>query len=73
MKQGLCFICSCKMVLWPIRACLLFELFCNVSWPLQRVKAVELFNLLNLVDNTILPCYTLPLTQQHSFFRNLPP
>ena len=25
------------------------------------------------VDNTKLPCYTLPMTQHHSFFRNLPP
>ena len=24
------------------------------------------------VDNTGLPCYTLPTTQHHSFFRNLP-
>ena len=27
----------------------------------------------NLVDNSKLPCYTLPPTQHHSFFRNLPP
>ena len=25
------------------------------------------------VDVTKLPCYTLPMTQHHSFFRNLPP
>ena len=25
------------------------------------------------VNNTKLPCYTLPLTQHHSFFKNLPP
>ena len=28
---------------------------------------------INSVDNTKLPCYTLPPTQHHSFFRNLPP
>ena len=27
----------------------------------------------NLVDNSKLPCYTLPPTQHNSFFRNLPP
>ena len=27
---------------------------------------------INSVDNTKLPCYTLPSTQHHSFFRNLP-
>ena len=27
---------------------------------------------LNSVNNTKLPCYTLPLMQHHSFFRNLP-
>ena len=27
----------------------------------------------NSVDDTKLPCYTLPLVQHHSFFRNLPP
>ena len=31
------------------------------------------FQLIFIVDNTKLPCYTLPLTQHHSFFRNLPP
>ena len=25
------------------------------------------------VDNTKLPCYTLPPMQHHNFFRNLPP
>ena len=29
--------------------------------------------IINSVDNTKLPCYTLPLTQHHSFLRNLPP
>ena len=28
---------------------------------------------INSVVNTKLPCYTLPPTQHHSFFRNLPP
>ena len=28
---------------------------------------------LNSVNNTKLPCYTLPLTQHHSFYTNLPP
>ena len=27
----------------------------------------------NSVNNTKLPCYTLPLMQRHSFLRNLPP
>ena len=29
--------------------------------------------IINSVDNTKLPCYTLPLMQHHSFLRNLPP
>ena len=29
--------------------------------------------IINSVDNTKLSCYTLPPTQHHSFFRNLPP
>ena len=28
---------------------------------------------INLVENTKLPCYTLPPTQHHCFFRNVPP
>ena len=28
---------------------------------------------INSVDNTKLPCYTLPPMQHHNFFRNLPP
>ena len=28
---------------------------------------------MNSVDYTKLPCYTPPLTQHHSFFKNLPP
>ena len=46
------------MVLWPNRAHILFELFYNT----------------NLVDNySELSCFTLPLTQHHSFFGNPPP
>ena len=35
----------------------------------QRVKPSYVYN---PVDNSKLPCYTLPTTQPHSFFRNLP-
>ena len=39
--------------------------FCNsLQWPIYVI---------NSVDKTKLPCCTLPLTQHHSFFRNLPP
>ena len=27
---------------------------------------------INSVENTKLPCYTLPLMQQHSFFKDIP-
>ena len=38
---------------------------CNsLQWPIYVI---------NSVDKTKLPCCTLPLTQHHSFFRNLPP
>ena len=40
-------------------------------------SALKLFTVanyvINSVDNTKLPCYTLPLMQHQSFFRNLPP
>ena len=36
----------------------------SLRWPIYVI---------NSVDNTKLPCYTLPPTQHHSFFRNLPP
>ena len=43
-----------------------------------ETSAWKLFTLANLQyissgDNAKLPCYTLPTTQLHSFFRNLPP
>ena len=38
-----------------------------------RVKVHQNVNIFNSVDNTELPFYMLPLTQNHSFFRNLPP
>ena len=42
-----------------------------------KTSALKLFTVVNLryqlVDNTELPCYTLPLTQHHSYFRNFPP
>ena len=39
--------------------------FCNsLRWPIYAI---------NSIDNTQLPCYTLPPTQHHSFLRNLPP
>ena len=36
----------------------------SLRWPIY---------VFNSVDSTKLPCYTLPPTQHHSFFRNLPP
>ena len=44
--------------------CLKCQLFNSLRWPLY---------LINSVDNTKLPCYTLPPTQHHSFCRKLPP
>ena len=38
--------------------------FETLRWPIYFV---------NSVDNNKLPCYTLPPTQHHCFFRNLPP
>ena len=40
------------------------QLFNSSQWAIYAI---------NPVDNTMLPCYTLPLSQHHSFFRNLPP
>ena len=42
-----------------------------------KTSALKLLTVVNLryqlVDNTKLPCYTLPLTQHHSYLRNFPP
>ena len=38
------------------------QLFNSTQWPIY---------IINSVNNTKLPCYTLPLMQHHSFFRNL--
>ena len=40
------------------------HLWNSLSWTIYVI---------NSVDNTKLPCYTLPPTQHHIFFRNLPP
>ena len=40
------------------------QLWNSLRWPIYAI---------NSVDNTQLPCYTLPPTQHHSFFGNLPP
>ena len=42
------------------------------AFQLCTVANLHLF-FINSVNNTKLPCYTLPLMQHHSFFRNLPP
>ena len=39
------------------------QLFNSIQWPIY---------IINSVNNIKLPCYTLPLMQHHSFFRNLP-
>ena len=45
--------------------------------PTLKTSALKLFTVVSLryqlVDNTQLPCHTLPLTQNHSYFRNFPP
>ena len=41
------------------------------AFQLCTVANLHLF-FINSVNNTKLPCYTLPLMQHHSFFRNLP-
>ena len=51
---------------------------CSNEGLMLKMSALKLFTVANLhfinsVDNTKLPCYTPPLTQHHSFFRNLPP
>ena len=42
-----------------------------------KTSALKLFTVVSLryqlVDNTKLPCYTFPLTQHDSYFRNFPP
>ena len=39
-----------------------------------EMSALKLFTVANLrYQLSSLPCYTLPPTQHHSFFRNLPP
>ena len=38
----------------------------------QLWNSIGIIGIIDPVDNTKLLCYTLPLTQYHSFFRNLP-
>ena len=40
------------------------QLLNSTQWPIY---------IINSVNNTKLPCYTLPLMQHQNFFRNLPP
>ena len=52
------------ITLWRMENARIVSLICNyLRWPI---------NTINSVDNIILLCYTLPPTQHHSFFRNLP-
>ena len=37
------------------------------------MSAFKIFTMTNSVNDTKLPCYTPPLTQQHGFLGNLPP
>ena len=57
------------------------QLWNSYRWPILRYQLLSALKLLKVansryqplstVDNTELPCYTLPPTQHHSFFRNL--
>ena len=49
---------------------------CSDKGLMLETSAFSLFtvsNLKNQLDNTKLPCYTLPRMQHHNFFQNLPP
>ena len=43
--------------------------FCSDKGLMLKTSALKLF----VIDKTKLLCYTLPLTQHHSFFGHLPP
>ena len=52
--------------------------FCSDKGLMLKTSALKLFVMTNLpyhysIDKTKLLCYTLPLTQHHSFFGHLPP
>ena len=43
------------------------------DWGLMlEMSAFKIFTMANSVNDTKLPCYTPPPTQQHGFLRNLP-
>ena len=50
----------------------------SLLWQRTNTQKSQLWNSIGIIgiidpaDNTKLLCYTLPLTQHHSFFRNLP-
>ena len=52
----------------------LFLLLFQICKPTQKISGdqIKLISIINSVDNTKLPCYTLPPMQHQSFFRNLP-
>ena len=52
----------------------LFVLLFQICKPTQKISGdqIKLISIINSVDNTKLPCYTLPPMQHQSFFRNLP-
>ena len=48
-------------------------IICSDKGPTPKIMSVRSIFIINSVNSTKLPCYTLPLMQHHSFFRNLPP
>ena len=52
----------------------LFLLLFQICKPTHKISGdqIKLISIINSVDSTKLPCYTLPPMQHQSFFRNLP-
>ena len=48
------------------------SLFTKNQQKLSLILIHQTTSIINSVENTLLSCYTLPPTQHHSFFRNLP-
>ena len=73
----LCNIMVAVAVMVTVIAITTMILNCSTGGLTRKMLAFKCFMVANLhyqlrIDNTKLPCYTLPPMQHHSFFRNLP-
>ena len=80
MQIGHWFFKSCRIFV-AVALCQRETFLCHSLWQRANTWSIMFENLqggqfnyiINSVDSTKLPCYTLPQTQHDGFLRNLPP